>query len=77
MARTDKDRALDALYDLFNVADHIAKCAKTAEHAVRSVRWPEQATASLNDCARSAELFDMRWRDALEALKKLEESSTD
>jgi len=70
MARTDLDRAREAVYQLYNVADHVAKCAMNAQAQLEG-EGSEEAADRLKDAARSADFFDMRWRDALAALEVL------
>ena len=73
MARTDLERAKDAVYQLFNVADHVAKCALNAQAQLEG-EGAEEGAARLKDAERSAEFFEMRWRDALAALEVLAKS---
>jgi hypothetical protein len=63
--------AQNMVYELLNVADHVAGCAKGAQrvlecdppdikHAFEQLEW----------CKRSADQFEMRYRDAVAALSQ-------
>lgn len=57
----------NAAYELYNVADHVTRCTQDAQRAIEHDDLA-YARKALENCRRSAELFEMRWRDAVRAL---------
>lgn len=71
MAMSANELASTYCYELFNVADHVARCADDAQRRAQEGNAAE-ALRCLEACRQSADLFEMRYRDAFEAIKKLE-----
>lgn len=69
--RTPIEKARDALHELHNVAEHVARNATNAR-AELDRGLPDIAAASefLRYARRSADDFEMRYRDAVLALEK-------
>lgn len=64
----DTERAKNAVYELYNVAEHVDSGSQGARRRLDEGDVPG-ALECLEQVARSAQLFDMRWRDALEAVR--------
>lgn len=64
----DTERAKNAVYELYNVAEHVDRGSQGAQRRLDEGDLAG-ALRCLEEVTRSAELFDMRWRDALEAVR--------
>lgn len=59
----------ERIFDLFNVADHVAQLARNAEVAEENGDW-HAALTHLEHAERSAGQVQLHLRDAIAALKK-------
>ena len=71
MALSAKQLAGEAAYQLYNVADHVSRGAQDAQRAIESGDFA-RARECLQNVARSAELFEMRFRDAVDYAARAE-----
>lgn len=66
---TKRELAEIYLYELYNVAEHVDRCAQCARSDIE--HSPEQALKSLRVARTSASLLEMHFDDAIRALEAL------